>query len=236
MFLERIVFSHVKNRLQWYIDDPRRFESFLLSGGLDEEEAASAKENFTEYPPALLHGFARQGGVFPCYALVLGNESTAQDYLGENALPIDEDGNEYIDPDTGERIDIHVRRWEHRLDWYVYANHPDQALYNYYLLRHIMVGLRSRLQEEHLDEILFNGAELAPDPRYLPSDIFTRRFSMNFRSDEDYVEDYRPGVGQGTQIRGLAIQDSGEIPEELTDEEQDELANATFGITTYLED
>ena len=238
MFIERILYKHVKERLAWYIADPARFERFLLTygnGAIDADEAAAAREAFEDNPPTAVHGYARQGGPFPCFALVLGAESTIQDYLGENVFQLDEDGEEYIDADTGEPVDVHAKRWDHRFDWYVYEDHPDQCLYYYYLLRHMMVGLRSRLQAEDLDEITYQGAELAPDPRYMPANMFTRRFSITCRADEDYVEDYSPDVGKGTSIVGLHGDDGPEIPDELTEEEQEDLAATQCNVTTFTE-
>jgi len=236
MFVERLIFKHVKERLAWYVEDPARYEQFLLDGGLNEDEALEARKAFVEHPPTTVHAYARQGGPFPCLALVLGAENTAADYLGESMGMMDIDGDVYVDQHTGEPVDCHLRRWEHRFDWYIYAGHPDLTLYYYYLLRHIMVGLRSRLQAEDLDEITYSGAELAPDPRYMPSDVFTRRFSITCRADEPYVEDFKPDVGLGSSITGLAVNDDGSIPTELTEEEQAELAAANFGVTTYTEE
>lgn len=235
MFVERILFNVVEERLQWYINDPKRYKQFLLDGGLTETEAENAREAFESRPPTTIHGYARQGGYFPCFALVLGNESTAQDYLGETVMGFDEDGEYYVDVNTGDRVDIHSRRWENRYDWYVYADHPDSCLYYYYLLRHIMLSSLTRLQDSDLDEITYSGAELAPDPRYLPSDMFTRRFTVTLRSDEPYVEDFKPSIGQGASIEGIAIDTDG-TSDELTDEQQAELSAAKFNVSTYTED
>jgi len=211
MFVERLIYKHVKERLDWYLSRPKRFEDFLIDiGGIDEAEALEARAALEESPPTAVHGYARQGGPFPCFALVLGNENIASDYIGEDGFPFDEDGDAYMDS-AGDLVDMHVRRWEHRLDWYVYVAHPDLCLYYYNLLRHIMVGLRTRLQAEDLDEITYSGAELAPDPRYMPSDMFTRRFSITCRADEPYVEDYKPGMGPGVEITGLTVEDDGNV-------------------------
>jgi len=126
-----------------------------------------------EVNPAARLGIA--GYVVPVIAVVLGSESTVLDYLGEDGSALDEEGEEYFD-DEGNLVDAHVRRWEQRYDLYVYAEHPDEALYLYQLAKQIMVSGRGEFQAAGLDEITYSGAELAPDPRYMPSEMFTRRF------------------------------------------------------------
>ena len=237
MFIERIIFQLVEEGIAWYAANPARYERFLIAGGLTETEAVAARQAFVDQPPTAIHGYARQGGPFPCLALVLGGENTAQDWVGEDVSPLGSDGEPCLDPETNEVGDYKGRRWEHRFDWFVYADHPDLTLYYYYLLRRIMVGLRSQLQAEGLDEITYQGAELAPDPRYMPSDMFTRRFSITLRADELYIERHQPGVGLGRSIRGLRTEDEGSpLSDALTAEQQAELAGVTYGVTTYTED
>jgi hypothetical protein len=203
-FVERILFDRMTNGLAVFTTDSSLFEQFLIDGGLTSDEASRAREAFEEKPPHAIHGYARDGGPFPAWALTLGTEGTEVDYLGEDASGRDELGELYLD-DDGNPVDCHIRRWAKRYDIFVYADHPDQCLYYYQLLKHIMVSGRSELQQQDLDQITYAGAELAPDPRYLPSNMFVRRFSINLQSDESYNEKLLPGVGPAKQVEAFAV-------------------------------
>ena len=198
-FVDRIVYQRMVDGLQPFLDDSRLFERFLILGGLSAEEAAKGKEYIETKPPHPIYGYARQGSEFPALAMTLGTEGVEQDYLNEDAAMLDEDGDPYFD-DDGNPIDYKIRRWSHRFDIFVYADHPDVTLYYYQLLKHILVSSKSYFQEQDLDEITYNGAEMAPDPRYVPSDMYVRRFSINLRADQSYIEELLPGVGPGKNI------------------------------------
>jgi hypothetical protein len=62
------------------------------------------------------------------------------------------------------------------------------------------------LQAKDIEEITYTGAELAPDTRYMPDNIFVRRFSIDCKSDQNY-QDRGDGVGVGDRVS--AMQDDG---------------------------
>jgi len=251
MFWERIIYNRLVDGLQPYLDDPRKFKKFLTDNGLLEAEAEEARRYFAgdavsdpvleARPPHPIMGYARPGGPFPTWAVTLGNESTDQDYLGEDGSGRDDDGEIYIDPETGVPIDWKIRRWGHRYDVLTYVDHPDVCRYYYELCKHILVSGRSLFQSEDLDEITYQGAEMAPDPRYLPPNIFVRRFSISLRADQTYKDEVPEGstatlgVGLGRQIEAF-IDDSGEpLSAELTDAQLQAIAKIISGVTTYFE-
>jgi hypothetical protein len=211
IFIERIIFSALQDGLDRLIAKPVLFKTFLMEGGLSEDEATRGQEYFEANPPRIIHGFARADGYFPCWAIVLGGESTDADYLGEDAFdtyldePDDEDTRQVYVDSEGNRVDPHSRRWGHNFEVYTYAENPDITLYDYYLAKQILAEQRSLFQEADLDEITYTGADLAPDPRYMPSGLFVRRLSMKMSSDQVYVERRRPGVGLGTTLAGAHV-------------------------------
>lgn len=212
IFIERILFSALSDGLDVLKAKPKLFEAFLVAGGLSAAEALEQRAYFVEKPPTVLHGYARAGGVFPCWAITLGAESTDQDYLGEDASLLDSDGEMSFDED-GNPEDHHIRRWSHSYEIWTYADHPDACLYYYYLSKQLLQEARSSLQSSDLDEITFLGNELAPDPKYLPSDLFVRRLMISLKSEDCYVERLRPGTGLGTQVDGIHVREDDEAVE-----------------------
>lgn len=222
IFIERIIYRELRAGLDRLIAKPDIYEGFLLDG-LDAEdlsgaeaedardEAARARQVFEANPPEVIHGYARVDGVFPCYAIVLGSESTDADFLGEEAMDSyladyedDDSRRVYLDGD-GDRVDYHVRRWGHNFDVYTYADHPDLCLYYYYLCKQILAEARSDFLTADLDEIVYTGAELAPDTRYLPSGMFVRRLGVKLASDQVYRELVRPGIGAAARVSGIHV-------------------------------
>lgn len=225
MFVERKIFTVLEDGLQPYLNDPKKLETWLIENEFSQDEAHRAREVFEAHPPTVAMGYARPGKEFPQWCIVLGTEQTASDYIGEGGadnepfdMEDDEEGERYLDED-GNPEEIHVRRWADRFDIYVYADHPDTTLVNYYLMREIMVRARDLWIEIGLEDLRYSGAELAPDPRYLPSNLFVRRFSIDCNL---HLEDPKT-VQRGTQVS--AMQD---------DQNQSDYGTEKPGITTYV--
>jgi hypothetical protein len=243
-WVERIVYEHLVEALQEYIDDPTLYRQFLLDGGLSEAEAVSAMLYFEgdpsaappwdqPRPPKPVMGYARSDGVFPCWAVVLGTEGNDSDYVGEDAAGLDEEG-ELTTDTLGNPVDVHIRPWAHRIDIITYADHPDIALYYYQLSKQILVSGRSAFQILDLDEITYSGRELMPDPRLLPSTMWMRSLSMSVKSDQEYNEKLRPGVGIGKKIAAY-VSDGESLAAGLTDDQIAAIQSIVAKVTTYYE-
>lgn len=241
IFIERILYRELKAGIDRLIAKPSLYERFLVEGlsfdGMSvadreavADEASRARQRFEADPPVVIHGYARVDGVFPCYAIVLGGESTDLDFLDEDAMDsylddvTDDDSREVYRDADGNRIDYHARRWGHNFDVYTYVDHPDLCLYYYYLSKQILAEARSGFLDADLDEITYTGAELAPDTRYLPSGMFVRRLGIKLASDQVYQELTRPGVGLGTQVAGIHVAEG-----------DSDATGATASVTPYLE-
>lgn len=234
---ERVLFEVIQDGLAYYTaDSGQRFERFLLdymrlsaaeagrgrtyfAGGLLDGETVDGS------PPNLVHGYARTGGPFPCWALTLGGERESASFLGDDAPMIDEDDGYIIDPMTGEIVDPKVRRVEYTFNILVLTKHPDVTVWYYHLLKHIILSNHHELINRDLSDPSLSGADLAPDPRYLPSDVFVRQLTVQLESDEVWTEALR---GFGRTLKGVHLDDTG------TDETAGGSANSVDAkITTY---
>lgn len=234
---ERVLYEVIKEGLDWYkADTGKRFERFLTEYmRLGAEEVAKARiyfaggladgETVEAQPPNLIHGYARTSGPFPCWALVLGAEREVLNYLGDDAAFIDADGEHYLDPETGQIIDPKIKRVEYTFNILVITRHPDVTVWYYQLLKHIIMQQHHILIERDLSDPSLSGADLAPDPRYLPSDVFVRQLTVQLQSDEPWTEILD---GFGSSISGIHLDDT---EAEKTRGDADSSVDA--GITTY---
>lgn len=221
---ERILFEVINAGLEWYKEKPERFERFLqVNQELDEDEAARGRLYFEggtvvdgdgndveipAKPPTLIHGYARTGGPFPCWALTLGAEKIHTDFLGKDASFLDSDGENFYDPETGAVVDPKVRRMQYTYNILVHADHPDICIYYYHLLKSIVMESQGTLEDRDVEDLEFSGQDMAPDPRYLPADMFTRLLQVMVQGDETWCERSFPAPGP-KRLTGLHIDDDG---------------------------
>jgi len=224
---ERIVFEAVRDELSVYTDESnagRKYKSFLINEvGLDDDEAERARvhfsggtydgETFEARPPTLTHGYPRSGGPFPQWALTLSAESPVEHFLGDDALPYDEEGNP-IEDDDGVPAESKIRRVKYTYSFLVIVDHPDLVLYHYHLLKHLLLRRTRWLVSRDLDDLEISGQDLAPDPRYLPSDVFVRVLSLSVETDECWVEPLSiedDGGTRATKVAGIHVMDGDEV-------------------------
>lgn len=157
---------------------------------LDDAEKTKARAYYGEHPPSIIQGYPRVDAPFPLFALVLTGDQESHRYLGtgEHDAP---SGFGSDDPEViGTKDHAEFNQWtEATFGIFVYAEHPDLCAWYYRILRRIMnVGIRF-LVKEGLDNPTISGAELAPDPRYTPDNLFVRRLTLKVEYDEEWRDD-----------------------------------------------
>lgn len=236
---ERRLFEVVRDGLQVFKDDPFAIEAWALDSlELSAEEAAKLRlyfeggtnadgDEIPAKPPVLVHGYPRVDGPFPCWALTLGAETIEQDYLGKDAPFLDSEGSKHYDTRTGEVVDPRARRLQYRYEFLVITEHPDITVYYYHLLKLILMSNQTALEQSDVEDLAISGADLAPDPRYLPSDVFARVLTVIVSGDETWCESL-PGP-YARSVQGIAVDDTGEG---VTSGEDGAVAR----VTTYTEE
>lgn len=230
MFIERLIFDILKENIDALKLKPQVFEDFIFRGVQNRDEAQRAREYFEKHPPTVIQGYPRTDSYFPCYAITLGTESVAQDYIGEDAFNTDILGDAFID-DDGYAKDCHIRRWAHNFDVFTYVDHPDVCLYYYNLAKKILISNKNRFISQDLDNISYNGADMAPDPRYSPEFLFVRRLSLSLQSDWDYTDDENP-LFEGYSVEGISVSDGEPLSSELSEQQKSEMQNHKFSVDT----
>ena len=215
---ERTLYDVIAAGLAWFREEPARYERFLIETGVvTEAEAARARLYFAggvdptdgstvkARPPSLIHGYARTGGPMPCWAITLGGDDVATDYLGKDASLLDSDGEYFYDPESGQVVDPKIRRFRYVFPIMVYAEHPDICRQYYNLLKFIVMSSQDLLEERDVEDMTLSGRDLAPDPRFLPDFIFGRVLTVTVEGDETWTEEFAAGFGRG--VRGLLVND-----------------------------
>lgn len=195
----------------------------ILSGSLEAAELAKAKTLFGTNPPRVIQGFPRAGATLPCYALTLASDAILQDYIGQGEEAL----YDLLDPD--ERAGVKFkRRITGVFTIFVYAEHPDVCGWLYRVLRRV-VNLGTRwLEARGLADPVVTGADLAPDPRYTPENVYVRRLTLAV----EYEDDWDDQDGLWTAIYGAppsTLPTDGTVG--IFHEDQ-----PTGGMTPYVED
>ena len=172
---------------------------------LSASDLATIKNYWTDHPPTILSGYARAEGPFPCWAVTLMAEEIVQDYTGAGQEAIFLGSGANPDYKSGTKF---KRRVSGTYGITIYAEHPDVVAFYYRVARRILNVGMWRLLEGGLNEPNLSGADLIPDPRYAPENLFTRRLSVTVEYEETWsdndalavalmttIEDYLSGAG-----------------------------------------
>lgn len=146
------------------------------------DEREQMKTAFGRNPPAVSKGYARSDNRFPRIAVTLASDGGQVDFLAQGEMAT-LDG---TDTKTGDEW----HRWNRATyNILVYAHQAEQAEALYRVVRRIVNVGRDYLIARGLDEPAMDGAELAPNPRYTPDNLFVRRVSVSVEYQEEWYQD-----------------------------------------------
>jgi hypothetical protein len=208
--IERFIYTALTDGIADLVKNVDRLDRiFGLYQGLEQDEVDKIKEYFADHAPTVVHNYAREDHKFPLYAIVLKDESTQQHFLGDFAgllTPQDAimDYND-VDIDGGELLSTFYR---HSYNILVYAKHPDVCVWYYHLAKYFMERSHDFLVGKGLFDMDMGGADVAPDPRYIPSFLFTRVLRFSCQREFQLVADPIP---RGRKLDGAYI-DGGDTP------------------------
>lgn len=208
--VERDLYTIIKTGIDWFIADPERvYNFFTIRKGLEEEEAKKVRDYFKMDtkdsdqwggPPTVLHGFARHGGPFPCYPIVLMSDTTMQKYLGDDMEDPDE---EWEDLDGNIAVPQAIyNKYGIEIGCFV-PDSPDLCLYYYHLLRTILLDNMELFINLGYGNPEWTGRDINPQERYLPENMWAR--ILNFTTEREEVASEAKGLG--SSITGIYVND-----------------------------
>lgn len=174
----------------------------------------------------IIHQYPRGPNVvFPCWSIVLVSEaegSAKEDrFLGDEADDLFDDLGNFQGACT-------ASIWKSQYGIYVYAQSPDLCIYFYELCRFFMTRGRQFLKSESGGRVLdtaFSGADMMPDPRYVPENMFVRRFIVEAKKLQGVLSAVQPE--RGTKLGQVFL---GPNPESQIE------GIPNPGVTTYIKE
>lgn len=148
-------------------------DNFLLS----DEELAIIKTYFKDHPPNIINGYPRSDSEFPLVAITMSSDMESETFLNEDGGFIDDTDSEYFG------MDIKTAIWDYVHQLHVYTEHPDITTYYYEIVKSILLANLDYLVDLDCFSFAISGTELAPDPRYIPEQIFARVITFKCSSE-----------------------------------------------------
>lgn len=200
--IQRYLFSALKQGIDAITEDPSLLEPIFENYELAEGEIDSIKTLWTAKPPTVRHNFARPDDTFPLFALVLTDEREVDTVLADDAGMVEEED----DPLYG--ADVKTSFWAHNYQVLVYTDHPDATLYWYEVAKTIF--LEAQLHNFGIYDFMLSGADVMPDPDYIPSHLFVRRLTLKANREFRRVL-ASTRLGKAFKVRGIHVDKSGSL-------------------------
>lgn len=218
--IERLVYQAVTDGIALCVAEPDLLVDFFVTEGLLEEaEAVKLRDFFLANPPHVIHGYARPDSKFPLFAITLSSDTHDTKFIGN-------EGGFHDDPDDPQfGADDYAEIRHYMVTVFVYATHPDIALFYYHLLKHFIVAAESFFQNtgDYFD-VLWSGADLAPDSTTMPAGLFLRHLQLEAK--RQYTQPKLGSkLGRAWKVSGLHLKAEGAPGEDI--------GNVTPGVTTY---
>lgn len=211
MFIERLLYDVITDGIAILQANPEQIVDFFVSEAfMEQAEAEKLRDLFLATPPSVIHGYARSDSKFPLYAITLGSENEEKTFMGDEGGVLD-DG-----------TDLTSTIFSYSFNIMVLAQHPDVCLYLYSLLKQILFAAKPLLVQADLYRVAFSGADLAPDPTWMPAGLFLRRVTLSCSRQYQQAQ-LSSTLGKAWKIQGVHVttagapgEDPGGVPTNIT--------------------
>lgn len=201
--IQRTLYRALTAGLEYFQNNPKAFTTLFGDNyGLSATEIEAIVQFFTSKPPKVIHGYARQDQTPPLYSIVLADERETDKVLGDEAGMISEEE----DPDFGD--DQYSVMWAHTYHILCIAEHPEAAQYIYEVAKSIILEAKPTFLPEGIYGIQVSGAELLPDPRFIPEFWFVRQLTLQCQREMLTVKQ-GTGAGKAWKVAGIHVDKSG---------------------------
>ena len=201
--IQRILYNALTNGLAQIKADPTILDDiFDKQWELPVTEVDAIKTFFATKAPKVIHGYARSDQEPPFYSIVLVSEREADAVIGDEAgIVLDEE-----DPDYG--CDQYAALWEHTYHVMCFTEHPDACQYIYEVAKSIILTAKPTFIPKGIYDSNLSGADLLPDPRYVPEFMFVRQLAFTCKA-ELLIVNKDSKLSKAFRVGGMHIDKSG---------------------------
>ena len=118
----------------------------------------------------------------------------------------------------------------------IYAQHPDICVAHYRIARYVLNVGRKYLINHNLQDPQLSGAELAPDPRYIPDQLYVRRLTLQVDYEEHWDEEETLTTALARPLAPERLTTSGTLLVGHEDSDANEDGVNDGGFAPYTED
>lgn len=176
---ERYIVAVIRNAVKWFQDNPTAWRRII--GNVEDDELSRFTGYFASRPPTVRLGYARANDAMPQVNVVLDNETSSVDFVGDLAGVTDfpelvNQGGVLNTNIKAQSVSIHI-----------HADHPEITLFLYHMVHSSILSSVGFFAKMNLFNFSFvSGTEVLPQEIYLPESIYSRVLTYSFE-----------GVGQG---------------------------------------
>lgn len=201
--IHRYIHAVLSTGIAAYKADPKLVDDlFAQLYEIESTEVAAVKTYFAQHGLRVYNGYPRLDSAPPFVAIILASEGEAETYIGNYAGMVTEDGHALY----GSEVEGSI--WNHVYHLPVVSEHPDVTSYMYELVKTIMLaGLRFLIEQDCM-LFSFSGADLAPDPKYIPERFFVRQLTFSCQREFSRI-DRDSRLTKAFEISGIHIDSSG---------------------------
>lgn len=199
--IERYLYTAIENGIAKIVADPALIDLIFEELDLVTAEIDKVKALWVAKPPKVKHSYTRLDDPLPIYSIVLANERETQMFIGDDV------GQVLDEEDILLGADIKGAVWEHSHQVHVLTRHPDHTLYNYEILKSIMLRA-NLLSVPNIHSTRLSGADLQLGPEWAPEPIFARQLTI---ATQRLLESIDPGtrLGKAFSVSGIHVDSSG---------------------------
>lgn len=201
--VERLVWEALREGLD-LMKEPGVITQYMQETALlDLAEAQKVEEAFQHKPAHLAMGYARKDNDFPLLCVTTAADDWDMKVIGDDGGMVSDPE----DPDYG--ADIVAASFSMTINVMVYAQHPDVCLYLYHLAKMSLFAAKPYLEAQGLYDLMMSGADLLPDPAWVPAGLFVRRLSVSCK--RQYTQTLAATkLGKAWKVRGMHIDRDGD--------------------------
>lgn len=179
--IERLLVKLLRAEVARFKEDTellRKFFRHMFGALVEDAEVEEFITNFQRLPPEVVLGYPRTSTQFPCFAVILQEDSEDQNFVGDFAGETEDDE----DADPNGYMEYAGVLCNNAFGVFVYAQHPDVCLYLYYFAKMVIFGAKPFFLTNGMTEVTIDGGEVAPDEQYLPDNMFIRTLTVRGQS------------------------------------------------------